>query len=256
MLLGDFRQLSLSVIQRLSYLTQLFPHTFNEKLCDQLLQHLGCWLEVAVRTPHRGPNATEVRQCAAIIAIFHQIPAAGPAFVKPLVTLVLRHEQQLMVEASSPFQAPLRKFLERHPATALELLLAEPQVQDEQLNRFLEHLLRDGATFRAALQRNTGCIDRLAQLLDEGGPELQRLAVRIVSAVARREPQFLAERPALVARLRAVWVSDSFQTAGAAGLAQWREPKLLCRCLLGVVQQRPHEIELLFQVSRRLLMVP
>ncbi|KAL1426892.1 hypothetical protein MTO96_000428 [Rhipicephalus appendiculatus] len=201
--------------------------------------------------PHRGPNATEVRQCAAIIAIFHQIPAAGPAFVKPLVTLVLRHEQQLMVEASSPFQAPLRKFLERHPATALELLLAEPQVQDEQLNRFLEHLLRDGATFRAALQRNTGCIDRLAQLLDEGGPELQRLAVRIVAAVARREPQFLAERPALVARLRAVWVSDSFQTAcGAAGLAQWREPKLLCRCLLGVVQQRPHEIELLFQLLR------
>lgn len=251
MLLGDFRQLSLSVIQRLSYLTQLFPHTFNEKLCDQLLQHLGCWLEVAVRTPHRGPNATEVRQCAAIIAIFHQIPAAGPAFVKPLVTLVLRHEQQLMVEASSPFQAPLRKFLERHPATALELLLAEPQVQDEQLNRFLEHLLRDGATFRAALQRNTGCIDRLAQLLDEGGPELQRLAVRIVAAVARREPQFLAERPALVARMRAVWISDSFQTAcGAAGLAQWREPKLLCRCLLGVVQKRPHEIELLFQLLR------
>ncbi|KAH6938472.1 hypothetical protein HPB50_009619 [Hyalomma asiaticum] len=368
MLLGDFRQLSLSVIQRLSYLTQLFPNTFNEKLCDQLLQHLGCWLEVAVRTPHRGPNATEVRQCAAIIAIFHQIPAAGPAFVKPLVTLVLRHEQQLMVEASSPFQAPLRKFLERHPATALELLLAEPQtvkretvnncfkksgfrhipaaedtvcnednpvdeeflssgadvpfaefvaidsyvptcelqsvgeivaevvvdeapedggedeglhppatfaealagleaiqsffrmkdnenvdkdlqcVQDEQLNRFLEHLLRDCATFRAALQRNTGCIDRLAQLLDETAPELQRLAVRIVAAVARREPQFLADRPALVARLRAVWVSDSFQTAGAAGLAQWREPKLLCRCLLGVVQQRPHEIELLFQV--------
>ncbi|XP_075538774.1 transcription-associated protein Nipped-A isoform X6 [Dermacentor variabilis] len=268
MLLGDYRQLSLSVIQRLSYLTQLFPHTFNEKLCDQLLQHLGCWLDVAVRTPHRGPNSTEVHQCAAIIAIFHQIPAAGPAFVKPLVTLVLRHEQQLMVEASSPFQmsekdledqhprrrvvltAPLRKFLERHPATALELLLAEPQVQDEQLNRFLEHLLRDGATFRAALQRNTGCIDRLAQLLDEGGPELQRLAVRLVAAVSRREPQFLAERPALVARLRAVWVSDSFQTAGSAGLAQWREPKLLCRCLLGVVQQRPHEIELLFQLLR------
>ncbi|XP_077513657.1 transcription-associated protein Nipped-A isoform X4 [Amblyomma americanum] len=248
MLLGDFRQLSLSVIQRLSYLTQLFPHTFNEKLCDQLLQHLGCWLEVAARTPHRGPGATEVRQCAAIIAIFPQIPAAGPAFVKPLVTLVLRHEQQLMVEAGSPFQAPLRRFLERHPVTALELLLAEPQVQDEQLNRFLEHLLRDGATFRAALQRTAGCVDRLAQLLDEG-PELQRLAVRLVAAVARREPQFLAERPALVQRLRSVWVSDAFQ-AGAGGLAQWREPKLLCRCLLAVVQQRPHEIELLFQLLR------
>ncbi|XP_077554082.1 transformation/transcription domain-associated protein-like isoform X4 [Haemaphysalis longicornis] len=256
MLLGDFRQLSLSVIQRLSYLTQLFPHTFNEKLCDQLLQHLGCWLEVAARTPppqqqhQRAAGAsTEVRQCAAIIAIFPQIPAAGPAFVKPLVTLVLRHEQQLMVEAGSPFQAPLRRFLERHPATALELLLAEPQVQDEQLNRFVEQLLREGEPFRAALERSPALGERLAQLLDEGPEPLQRLAVRLVAAVARKEPQFLAERPALVARLRAVWVSDAFQSGGG-GLAQWREPKLLCRCLLGVVRQRPHEIELLFQLLR------
>lgn len=35
--LGDYRNLQLSVIQRLTYLTQLFPNTFNEKFCDQLL---------------------------------------------------------------------------------------------------------------------------------------------------------------------------------------------------------------------------
>lgn len=35
--LGDYRNLNLNVIQRLSSLTQLFPHTFNEKLCEQLM---------------------------------------------------------------------------------------------------------------------------------------------------------------------------------------------------------------------------
>ena len=35
--LGDHRSLNPSVIQRLSYITQLFPNTFNEKLCEQLL---------------------------------------------------------------------------------------------------------------------------------------------------------------------------------------------------------------------------
>jgi transformation/transcription domain-associated protein len=35
--LGDHRNLNSSIIQRLSYITQLFPNTFNEKLCEQLL---------------------------------------------------------------------------------------------------------------------------------------------------------------------------------------------------------------------------
>ena len=37
LMLGDHRNLDLNVIQRLSSLTQLFPNTFNEKLCEQLL---------------------------------------------------------------------------------------------------------------------------------------------------------------------------------------------------------------------------
>jgi len=36
-MLGDYRNLTLNVIQRLTSLTLLFPNTFNEKLCDQLL---------------------------------------------------------------------------------------------------------------------------------------------------------------------------------------------------------------------------
>ena len=44
--LGDFRSLSLNVIQRLSSLTQLFPNTFNEKLCEQLLVRLFIFMHV------------------------------------------------------------------------------------------------------------------------------------------------------------------------------------------------------------------
>ncbi len=43
LMLGDYRTLNLNVIQRLSYLTQLFPNTFNEKFCEQLLVS---WLEL------------------------------------------------------------------------------------------------------------------------------------------------------------------------------------------------------------------
>lgn len=40
--LGDYKSLNLNVIQRLSSLTQLFPNTFNEKLCEQLLVRTSC----------------------------------------------------------------------------------------------------------------------------------------------------------------------------------------------------------------------
>ena len=36
-ILGDYRNLNLSVIRKLSSVTRLFPDTFNENLCDQLL---------------------------------------------------------------------------------------------------------------------------------------------------------------------------------------------------------------------------
>ncbi|XP_064456550.1 transformation/transcription domain-associated protein-like isoform X2 [Ornithodoros turicata] len=274
MLLGDFRQLSLSVIQRLSYLTQLFPHTFNEKLCDQLLQHLGCWLEVAVtaatpRTTAPRGLSTEMRQCAAIVEIFHQIPAASAHFIKPLVTLVLKHEQTLMMEAGSPFHEPLVKFLRRHPVQAIEFLLAEANLSDPQSNRFLEHILKgdQGTVFREVLHQSW---QRLMPLLDVTGAssssestttvplrgDLQYLSVRVISILAKHDDDFLPCRPQLVARLRAVWVSEAFQVRhlradpSSAEFARWKEPKLLCRCLLGVVRKRPAEIELLFQLLR------
>ena len=45
LMLGDHRNLDLNVIQRLSSLTQLFPNTFNEKLCEQLLVCLNLDIE-------------------------------------------------------------------------------------------------------------------------------------------------------------------------------------------------------------------
>jgi len=56
MTLGDYRSLSLNGAKRLSYLTQLFPSSFNEKLCEQLLQHLKKLLEVAILA-HKGNTA-------------------------------------------------------------------------------------------------------------------------------------------------------------------------------------------------------
>lgn len=46
--LGDYRLLTLHGVKSLSYLTQLFPAIFNEKLCEQLLTHIKALLEVSI----------------------------------------------------------------------------------------------------------------------------------------------------------------------------------------------------------------
>lgn len=51
--LGDIKNLTLNNIKMLSYLTQLFPLEFNEKLCEQLLEILKQLLEALVQA-HKG----------------------------------------------------------------------------------------------------------------------------------------------------------------------------------------------------------
>lgn len=50
MTLGDAKNLTLNSVKMLSYLTQLFPLVFKEKLCEQLLEILKQLLENLVNT--------------------------------------------------------------------------------------------------------------------------------------------------------------------------------------------------------------
>ncbi len=92
--------MNLNVIQRLSYLTQLFPTIFNEKLCFQLREHLKKWLEYCVNAQKTRTelSGTELKLCAAIIDIFPLIPAASKKLIKPLAEEVLIGEKALLME--------------------------------------------------------------------------------------------------------------------------------------------------------------
>lgn len=53
--LGDVKNLTLNGVKMLSYLTQLFPLEFNEKLCEQLMEILKQLLENLVQI-QKGKN--------------------------------------------------------------------------------------------------------------------------------------------------------------------------------------------------------
>ncbi|KAM4631836.1 transformation/transcription domain-associated protein isoform 1-T1 [Discoglossus pictus] len=184
MMLGDYRSLTLNVVNRLTSVTRLFPNSFNDKFCDQMMQHLRKWMEVVVIT-HKGGQRSEgnvsfitclllkcllicfflaalllykqeMKICSAIINLFHLIPAAPQTLVKPLLEVVMKTERAMLIEAGSPFREPLIKFLTRHPSQTVELFMMEATLNDPQWSRmfmsFLKH--KDAKPLRDVLASN------------------------------------------------------------------------------------------------------
>ncbi|XP_014681160.1 PREDICTED: transformation/transcription domain-associated protein-like [Priapulus caudatus] len=279
LMLGDYRSLSLNVIQRLSYLTQLFPNTFHEKLCDQLLCHLNKWLDAAIAAQKSASAAAknsgaELSTCVAIIDIFHQVPAASAKFVEQLTPLVLKAEKTLLVEAGSPFREPLMRFLLRFPQQTVDMFLAESNVKDQQFTRYFRYLIRrdTGEPFRAVLKSNPnrliamafGTIQVQGQMVQPSSPsgtgttkhELEFQAVHITSIIVNFDDKWLSSQTQLVATFRKIWIADAFQDRhrklDGVDFAHWSGAKLIVKCLLNYCKHHPNDVELLYQLLRAL----
>ncbi|XP_077870553.1 transformation/transcription domain-associated protein [Saccoglossus kowalevskii] len=267
-MLGDYRCLTPNVIQRLHSVTQLFPHAFHERLCDQLLAHLKKWMDVSVTSQKAGnkTNGQELKICSAIINIFHAIPAASHKMIDSLVQLTLKAEKDLYLESGSPFREPLMKFLLRYPTQTVDLFLAENNLKEPYYNRmFTSFLKQDKAKpFRDILQGNPLRLINLAftkpqTISRPDSPntvirlELQYQAIYIISILVEFDEKWLSQNAVVESHLRRIWISDSFQDRHRndnVGLVHWDEPKLLVKCLLNYVKHHTDEVELLFQLLR------
>lgn len=234
--LGDYRNLTLNGTKRLSYLTQLFPSMFNEKLCEQLLQHICKMLELSIAA-NKGKNFlstakngdTELK-VATILGIFHQIPAATNKFIETLCRLILQTERSLMIEPSCPFREPLVEFLLRFPNDTLDLLMNDNNAKDQQNNRFVIYLLKhkDGQKFRTVMQMKS---NRLVQLIlcnpFDGQPtiqsqqvilashedryEAQHQAVVIIETLIEFDDNWLSTQADIIEALKKIWQNDLYK---------------------------------------------
>lgn len=274
--LGDHRNLSVNGAKRLSYLTQLFPSTFSEKLCEQLLQLLKKLLDISIQTNRGGnflqcisKNGENEQKIVLLIGIFHQIPAASARFIDVLCRLILHTEKSLQVEAGSPFREPLVKFLLRYPKETLELVMTDNNIKDPQWNRFLVYLIKDkerGAPFREVLQ--TTKKPRLMQLLSANTSstmasfsqvdrtEMQFQGIRIVSLLIKHDDQWLSTQHEIVEMIKRIWCNDQYQEmhkkVEGVDCNHWKEPKLIVKILLHYFRHHPNNIDLLFQMLRAL----
>lgn len=271
--LGDHRNLTINIVKRLSYLTQLFPSMFNEKLCDQLLEIIKKMLQASVAA-NKSQNFLKVSKTgetemkiSTIIEIFHQIPAATQKFVPSLIALVLAAEKEIMIEPSSPYRAPLVKFLIRYPDETIDIFMSEGNIKNSQYNRFLIYLLKhkDGNPFKTILE-NRG--DRLVELivkdkanhnpiLPEYSPEdeneAQHQGILIVHSLIELNGKWLPTQIKIVDALNSIWSKD----LGNLGVNEnitcdlWH---LVAKILLHYFEHNPSNINLLYDLLKVLCM--
>ncbi|XP_062715059.1 transcription-associated protein 1 [Aedes albopictus] len=270
MQLGDHRNLTLNGAKRLSYLTQLFPSMFNEKLCDSLLQIVKKLLESSIAA-NKGSNflaasktgETE-QKIVTIIGIFHQIPAASAKFIDSLCKLILQTEKSLMIEPCSPYRPPLVKFLLKFPKESMELLLSDVNVKDAQWNRFMIYLLKhkDGLPFRNAIQEKGPRLIQLILINSEGSVaiaqgkpfedryEAQRQAVLIIHTLIEFDSPWISTQTDIIAALKTIWKNDLYKTCQSSVVCDmWH---LVAKILMEYFSHNTNEIPLLFQLLRAL----
>lgn len=264
--LGDHRNLTISIVKRLSYLTQLFPSTFNEKLCETLLEIIKKMLQSSVAA-NKNQNFLKVSKTgeteikiAIIIEIFHQIPAATSKLAPSLISLVLAAEKELMIEPSSPYRKALMKFLLRYPDECIEIFLNEANIKNSQYNRFLIYILRhsEGARFRMILETKSEILVKLImkekliinpispENITEEENEAQHQAVLIINTLNEFNSSWLISQTNIIEALNNIWSRDLGNTPeNDITCDLWH---LIAKALLHCFEQNPDNINLLFDL--------
>nr|XP_018666778.1 transformation/transcription domain-associated protein isoform X1 [Ciona intestinalis]XP_018666779.1 transformation/transcription domain-associated protein isoform X2 [Ciona intestinalis] len=275
--MGDYRNLTLTVVHHLAALSRLFPNTFNEKLCEQLFAHLTKWLDTALlkqaSTQTTTPATTngqdpktdvtkELELCAAILEIFHLIPLAPQALLEPLIVLVVKTEAGLMLEVGSPLRTPLLCFLTRHADAALNIFLlgAADRHWNRLLISFLKRSDKNGEILREHLEKKAQKILSLcfAASPDTGAmtsqmADLQYFGILVIWILSKHNPQFLSLNMPVVNKLHEIWIRPEFHKKHEKETSlncHFDEARLLCKCLLRYASKNPSDVGLQFQLLR------
>ncbi|KAM3383848.1 hypothetical protein ACQJBY_008479 [Aegilops geniculata] len=158
--LAQTRSLTMPLLQGLARLLELLSNWFNVTLGAKLLDHLKKWLEPEklAQSQKSWKTGDEPKIAAAMIELFHLLPAAASKFLDDLVTLVIDlesalPEDQFYSEINSPYRAPLSKFLNRYAVEAVDYFLARLSHQ-KYFRRFMYIICSDTGELRDELAKS------------------------------------------------------------------------------------------------------
>jgi transformation/transcription domain-associated protein len=189
--------------------------------------------------------------------------SASAKFTPSLISLVLAAEKEIMIEPSSPYRAPLIKFLKRYPEETIDIFLNETNIKNPQYNRFLIFLMKhkDGATFQAVLEKKE---DRLVELIlkektnqtsmlpeytPEDETEAQHQSILIIQTLCGMSDKWIDSQINIINALTLIWTRE----LGSSGTSEYITCDLwhlVGKILLRYFEGNPSNIKLLYELLK------
>ncbi|KAJ2717297.1 transcription-associated protein 1 [Coemansia spiralis] len=217
--LSDYKRLTVASLDGLARLLQLLTNYFKVEVGRKLLDHMQQWANpqlLQAAAERAIEDLHEIKILVAILQVFHLLPPSASILLDDLVSSVVNLEVHLCRRRSSPFRAPLFKFLNRYPTESVVYFIEH--IKSAHYARIFAHAISspDCAPLREALVARTPMLVDLlgdfatAAAESAGDAAHKRLSVAMSVAAAVRAclehmPQWLAEHDALWQALVAAW---------------------------------------------------
>uniref|UniRef100_A0A914VHX2 Transformation/transcription domain-associated protein n=1 Tax=Plectus sambesii TaxID=2011161 RepID=A0A914VHX2_9BILA len=263
--LSEYKTLSLNVVKRLLYLTRLSPNTFNEKFCDQILVHLKKWVESALVQQGTAKTTDEIKACEIVLEILHETPAASARFIDVVIPMITKAESQLNLEPGINWRIPLLRYLIRYPLETIQFLVQENNMRVEACRGLFLWLIKqeESGPLRQILTEDPSFINNLLNGQTTANNQdvasevplssLEVLALRLISALSKRDPEWIAKNQHLINRIRSLWNDEKFKArykSESSDHTKFEAPKLAVKCMLRYFRTNPNDIDLLFDICQ------
>ncbi|KAK9238263.1 hypothetical protein V1525DRAFT_117414 [Lipomyces kononenkoae] len=211
--LSDHRRLTIAGLDGLAILLELLTNYFKIEIGTKLLDHLKAWAEPSLLYQSSGKQLMSqhnIKIIAAIMNIYHLLPAEANRFMDGLVTTVIYLEEHLRRYRDSPFRPALVKFTARYPKETMEYFA--PKLADRRFGKIFVHLAKDDRSTELRMlliARLPTLISRALEIPnadDKCGAVVNM--IYIVGAVARQKKEWIVtQKDALLQLLQnAQWL--------------------------------------------------
>ncbi|CAO3644378.1 unnamed protein product [Mucor hiemalis] len=252
--LSNHKTLSVAGLEGLARLLELLTNYFKVEIGKKLLDHLKQWAEPKVLQEAAGKSLSEnheVKIIAAILNIFHLLPAAAHIFLDDLVTVVLDMESHLRRSVSSPFRPNLIKYLNRYPTETIAYFY--DRLDKPGHNRLFVDILNteNAVQIRDEVAKSPKLlVEKTFNIADNTYLHFQ--GVLVVRQIVDFDSNWLTGHPELLEALLVLWKSpsrfDAMKKDDAQGLQTTQESMFLSQIFISYLRENPDSIEVLFEL--------
>ena len=251
------------LLHRLTCMISLFPASFNEKFCNQLLNPITNHLNSLLSTQNRG-HQVELEKTILIINMFHYLPAATFKHFEKIVNTVLQLDRLFYGELDRNLYDAVTKFALNFPDKTMKMFIdclpSNPDcfklfsflvTQNESLP-FIRYLKECTEDILCLMQMK--CMYNCSEEHLKHFQDLTRYyGYFICDCIIQQDPRWITQQLAIISCMKSVWKSDSFHQeidSFSSSPLIWKLPKLISQCLVTYLNETPEDTDTLFHLLR------